>query len=112
MWPARFEGYGNVCCGFGFPCKVWAGLGVIYRMSSGMCLEKGETELTLRAPRHPTTTKSTKRIVASTTVLVRLVLARRITRDLDGDPLGSVMVLKALYLAIAKAWRFAKLLSQ
>lgn len=67
-----------------------------------MCLEKVGIELTLIASRHPTPTKSTKRIVASKTVLVRLALARRITRDLDGDPLGSMMVLKATYLAIAK----------
>lgn len=77
-----------------------------------MCLEKGGTELTLTASRHPNTTKSTKIIVASKTVLVRLVLARRITRDLDGDPLGSVTVLKAVYLAIAKAWKLAKLVRQ
>lgn len=68
-----------------------------------MCLDEGKKELTLIASRHPTTTKSTKRIVASKTVLFRLALARRITRDFDGDPLGSVMVLKASYLAIAKA---------
>lgn len=74
-----------------------------------MCRERGVTELTLTASRHPTTTKSTKRIVANKTVLVRLVLARRITRDLVGDPLGSVMVLKTSYLAITRAWRFAKL---
>lgn len=71
-----------------------------------MCLEKVGIELTLIASRHPTPTKSTKRIVASKTVLVRLVLARRLTRDLGGDPLGSVMVLKATYLAIAKVSRF------
>lgn len=75
---------------------------MIYGMSSGICLDKGGVELTLIASRQPTPTKSTKRIVASKTVLIRLLLARRIARDLDGDPLGSVMVLKARYLAIAK----------
>lgn len=77
-----------------------------------MCLDRGGIQLTLIASRHPTPTKSTKRIVASKTVRVRLVLARRFTRDLDGDPLGSAMVLKATYLAIAKVWRFGKLIRQ
>lgn len=77
-----------------------------------MCLATGEIELTLIASRHPTPTKSSKRIVASKIVLVRLVLARRFTRDLEGDPLGSVIVLKATYLAIAKVRRFARLVRQ
>lgn len=67
-----------------------------------MCLAKGGIKLTLIASRHPTPANSTKRIVASKIVRVRLVLARRFTRDLEGDPLGSVIVLKATYLAIAK----------
>lgn len=79
-----------------------------YEISSGMCLEKGAKQLTLTAPLHPTTTKSTRRIEARKTVLVRLVLARRITRDLDGDPLGSVMTSKASRMTIVKVWRLAK----
>lgn len=77
-----------------------------------MCLAKGGIELTLIASRHPTPNKSTKRIVANKIVLVRLVLARRFTMDLEGDPLGSVIVLKPTYLAIAKVWRFSKLVRQ
>lgn len=82
-----------------------------YRISSGMCLEKNGEKLTLTAPLHPTTTKSTRRIEARTTVLVRLVLARRITRDLDGDRLGSVMTSKASHMAIVKVWRLANFAS-
>lgn len=78
---------------------------MIYEISSGMWLEKGGKQLTLTAPLHPTTTKSTRRIEAKKTVLVRLVLARRITRDLDGDPLGSVMTSKASHMTIVKVWR-------
>lgn len=80
---------------------------MIYEISSGMCLEEGGKELTLTASLHPTITKSRKRIEARKTVLLRLVLARRINTDLDGDPLGSVMASKASYLAIARVWIFA-----
>lgn len=82
---------------------------MIYGISSGMCFDKGGKQLTLTAPLHPTTTKSTRRIEARKTVLVRLVLARRTNRDLDGEPLGSVMASKTSYLAIAKDWKFAEL---